>query len=71
MELVEGRLELAGLRVHRELIHHRVVHHQRQTVDEPFLGDRLGLDDARRGDALGHVLLLGLRNRIVFLLAVR
>lgn len=43
MNLIEGRLELAGLRVHRELIHHSVVHHDRQTVDESFFGDGFGL----------------------------
>ena len=52
VDLVERRLELAGLRVHGELVHHRVVHHERQAVDEAFLGDVLGLEDARAIRAL-------------------
>src|SRR5437016_2432259 len=51
VDLVEGRLVLAGLRVHGKLIHDRVVHHERQAVNESFFGDRLGFRDARRGHA--------------------
>ena len=52
VDLVERRLELAGLRVDGELVHDRIIHHERQAVDEAFLGDVLGLDDA--GIALRH-----------------
>ncbi|PBJ17443.1 hypothetical protein BSF44_55640 [Pseudomonas sp. ACN8] len=65
VQLVEGGLELAGLGVHREFVHHGVVHDQRQAVDKAFLGDRLGLLQTRRGHALGHIRLVGLRDRIV------
>ncbi|MCY1441899.1 hypothetical protein D9M71_582380 [compost metagenome] len=64
VQLVEGGLELAGLGVHREFVHHGVVHDQRQAVDKAFLGDRLGLLQARRGNALGHIGLVGLCDRI-------
>ncbi|MNN00842.1 hypothetical protein D3C81_1134440 [compost metagenome] len=64
VQLVEGGLELAGAGVHREFVHHGVVHDQRQAVDKAFLGDRLGLLQARRGNALGHIRLVGLCDRI-------
>ena len=69
VDFVEGCLELAGLRVHGELIHHRVVHHEWQTVDEAFLGDCLGLFDARRGNARLLVGLVGRGNGVAFFLA--
>ncbi|MNI64356.1 hypothetical protein D3C73_1197920 [compost metagenome] len=71
VQLIEGRLELAGLGVHRELVHHRIVHDQRQAVDKAFLGDRLGLLKTRRGHALGHIRLVCLRNGIVLARAPR
>ena len=67
VDFVERRLELAGLRVHRELIHHRVIHHEGQPVNEAFLGDCLGLFDTGRRYALRHILLLRLGNHVVFL----
>ena len=69
VDLVEGCLELAGLRVHRELIHHRIIHHEWQTVDEAFLGDGFGFCDPRSGDARLLVGLLGRGNGVAFLLA--
>ena len=48
LDLVERRLELATVLVDGIFIHHRVVHHQGQAVDEAFLGDGLELLDAGR-----------------------
>ncbi len=45
LDLIEGRLELARTPVDSIFIHHRIVHHDRQAVDERFLGDRLGFAD--------------------------
>src|SRR5213592_4576087 len=69
IDLVEGRLELAGLRVHGKLIHDRVVHDERQAVNESFLGDRLGFRDARRGHARFIVGLLRARNGVALFFA--
>ena len=43
VDFVERRLELPRVPVDGELLHDRVIHHQRQPVDEAFLGDVLGL----------------------------
>ncbi len=51
VDLVERRLELAGVVVDRVLVHHGVVHHDRQAVDESFLGDRAGLGGSEVRDA--------------------
>src|SRR5438552_2451202 len=69
IDLVEGRLELAGLPVHGKLIHDRVVHDERQAVNESFLGDRLGFRDARRGHARFLVRLLRARNGVALFVA--
>src|SRR6266480_1715450 len=69
IDLVEGRLVLAGLRVHGKLIHDRVVHDKRQAVNESFLGDRLGFRDARCGHARFIVGLLRARNGVALFLA--
>ena len=50
-DLVERTLVLPGILIHAELVHDRVVHHDRQTVDEAFLGDGLGFLDGGSGDA--------------------
>src|SRR5213082_1065891 len=36
VNLIERRFVLTGVLVHRVFVHDRVVHHDRQTVDEPF-----------------------------------
>ena len=69
VDLVEGRLELAGLRVHGELIHDRVVHDERQAVDEAFLGDGLGFGDPGCVDARLRVGLIAGGNSIALLVA--
>src|SRR6266550_4431372 len=69
IDLVEGRLELAGLRVYGKLIHDRVVHDERQAVNESFLGDGLGFFDARRSDAGLFVCLFRARNGVALFLA--
>src|SRR6266446_4195932 len=69
IDLVEGRLELAGLRVHGKLIHDRVVHDERQAVNESFLGDRLGFRDTRRGHSRFLVGLLRARNGVALFFA--
>jgi len=40
--LIERRLVLAGVFVDGVLIHDRIVHHDRQTIDESFFGDGFG-----------------------------
>ena len=66
---VERRLVLPGVLVHGELLHHRVVHHDRQAVDERFLGDGLGFGDTRSGNARLLVGLTGGRYRVGLLFA--
>ena len=78
VDFVERRLELPRIPVHGELLHHRVVHHERQAVDEAFFGDVLGLQQAgplgfvlrkcrgglrRRGGERGH---RGRANQVAF-----
>jgi hypothetical protein len=47
-DLVEGRLELARVLVDDVLVHDAVVHHDRQAVDEAFLGNGADFVQARR-----------------------
>jgi hypothetical protein len=50
-------------------LHHRVVHHQRQPVDERLLSNGLRFRDAGHGDARFLVGFRGGGDGIVFLLA--
>ena len=68
---VERRLVLSRVLVDDELVHHRVVHDQRQAVDECLLGDGFGFGDARRRNTFGHVFLFGLCYGIVLFAAGR
>jgi hypothetical protein len=43
VDFVERSLELPRVPGRGELLHDRIIHHQRQAVDEAFLGDVLGL----------------------------
>ena len=65
VNLIEGRLELAGVAIHGKRILDRVVHHDRQPVDEALLGDRFRLLDARRWHALSCVFLFSLGDRVI------
>jgi hypothetical protein len=47
-DLVERRLELPGIAVDREVVHHAIVHHDRQAVNEALRGDGLRLKEAGR-----------------------
>ena len=69
VDLVERRFELTRLLVDRELVHYRIVHHERQSINEPFLRDGLHLRNARPCNALGNVFLFGLSDRVVFFAA--
>ena len=46
VDLVEGRFELAGIRIHGELLHDRIIHHERQAINESFFRDGLGVLNA-------------------------
>ncbi|MCY1223907.1 hypothetical protein D9M72_360470 [compost metagenome] len=52
VNFVERCLELPRVSVYGILLHDGIVHHERQAIDEAFLGNVLGLDDA--GIALRH-----------------
>src|SRR4029078_3234434 len=41
-DLVKRCLELPRILVHRELLHYRIDHHERQSVNEALFGDVLG-----------------------------
>ena len=69
MSWLNGALYWLECLVDAELVARRVVHHERQPVDEALLGDGLGFVDARRGDAGFLVRLLGGGNGVVFLVA--
>ncbi len=69
LDFVERRLELSGVLFHSVFIHHRVVHHDRQTVDEARLGNGLGFLDTWRGHTDLLVGLLGLRDGVRLILA--
>ena len=43
---------MTGVFIHGEFVHHCVVHHNRQTIDETVLCDFPGFVDAGRGDPL-------------------
>ena len=47
LDLIERRLELPRIAVDGVFVHHAVVHHDRQAVDEACLGDVLCLEEAR------------------------
>jgi hypothetical protein len=50
LDLIERSLELPRVPVHHILVHDRIVHHDRQTVDEAFLCDRFGLGGWSRAE---------------------
>ena len=57
--VLNGALYWLGVLVDAHLVHCRIVHHDRQAVDEAFFGDGFGLGDA----GPGRVGLLGLGDR--------
>src|SRR5450755_1655715 len=63
--LIEGCLELTRVRVNGELVHDRVIHHERQSVNEAFLGDGFSLRDAWNGYAIDGVFLRSLIDGVV------